>query len=106
VICSTCRRLSRLLESVLQQESRLTAAHLCAVQAGDLAKARQLDAWLFDASNCTHLSRDRLRDHEAAHRGTRATLTKVLRIVAVTVMVIVTLGMGVMGMVWMLVIRV
>ena len=105
-MCSTCRRLSRLLESVLQQESMLSAAHLCAVQAGDLAKARQLDAWLSDASSGANRSRNRLLDHESAHRGTRAMLTKVLRMAAVTLMVIVTLGMGVMGVLWMLVIRV
>jgi len=51
------------------QQSKFSAAHLRAVQAGDLGTARQLDGSLSEASNSVRIFTQRLRDHEAAHRG-------------------------------------
>jgi len=51
------------------QQSKFSAAHLRAVQAGDLGTARQLDGSLSEASNGVRIFTQRLRDHEAAHRG-------------------------------------
>jgi hypothetical protein len=68
--CSTCASLSRRLEAFTVQQSILSAAHLRAAQGGDLAKARQLDGSLSDASNGAHATTKKLQDQKAFHRGT------------------------------------
>ena len=65
--CSICRDLSKQLKAFTVQQSALSAAHLRAVQDGDLAKARQLDGARLEASNGVHLYAERLRDHRVAH---------------------------------------
>jgi hypothetical protein len=65
--CSICRDLTKRLKSFTIQQSALSAAHLRAVQDGDLATARQLDSALTEASDGVHLYAERLRDHQIAH---------------------------------------
>ena len=63
--------LSKRLKTFLLQQSKLSAAHLRAVQAKDLATARQLDGPLSEASNGMHLYAKMLRDHQLSHECPR-----------------------------------
>jgi hypothetical protein len=65
--CPLCSSLSKRLKVFIREKTGLSAAHLRAVQADDLAAARLLDGPLSEASKGARLYAERLRDHQAAH---------------------------------------
>jgi hypothetical protein len=67
MMCPICSGLSKRLKTLTLEQNELSAMHLRAVQADDLATARQLDGRLSEASNGVRLYAERLRDHQVAH---------------------------------------
>ena len=66
-----CSTLSKRLKIFALERTQLSAAHLQAVQANDLATASQLGGPLFEACNGVHLYAERLREHQVSHADPR-----------------------------------
>jgi len=62
-----CERLRKYYQSALALQSLFNAAHLAAVQAGDLARARELSPRLFDSAAGAALAEQKLKVHGLGH---------------------------------------
>ncbi len=73
--CVECKRLGKYYETALARQASLSGAHLAAVQAGDLRRARELSHRLFDLADGAAQEAEKLKFHKASHEQRTRTLS-------------------------------